>query len=75
VDECKPLPGGRVTVYFAGEGDLRTATKKDVRTALTWQGAGPGGGWFIAGTDEAVEFKEPEVRTLSPKPSTLNTKP
>ena len=68
-------PGGRVTVYFAGEGDLRTATKKDVRTALTWQGAGPGGGWFIAGTDEAVEFKEPEVRTLSPKPSTLNTKP
>jgi hypothetical protein len=47
-------PGGRLTVYFPGEGDCRTAPRKDCRTALTWEGAGADGGWFLSGTDEAV---------------------
>ena len=49
-------PGGRVTVYFPGEGDSRTAPRKDVRTALTWEGAGADGGWYLSGTDDAVDI-------------------
>jgi len=46
--------GGRVTVHFPGEGDVRTAPRKDVRTALTWKGAGVDQSWFLAGTDDAA---------------------
>ena len=48
-------PDGQVSVYFPGEGDVLKMMRKDVRTALTWDGAGGRDGtWYVAGTDELV---------------------